>query len=545
MPSQAVLDYVNRKRKQKELRGKLDRLGKRKAESMSSLEAQYQDGGISEMDVQRQMTDADLERQGLSAEEKGTLDAIIAQNEQAGEPLSPLEIEQIEKMKQLRGEEGGMTEQDFMRQNVVPADQAVDMAQQAADNPPMPMGNVATPEEEGQDFSYREREILEGQLDRQQNQFRDGGIKCAEGCKCEACKPKMADGGMVDPYEQMMTDYPDYLQPDQAKIDELEEEKRKQQIYGGIGSGLSQIAAAVAGGGTKPTAMKAFEGAGDEQEKKIQELKGQPAERLKKLMLLRKLKGESSKGGFSYDPESARSKQAAERIGKALNQDLTGMSEAQIGKIAPGLMASARSEKVQAEKEKRSVRNFTHKKEQKFQDDIKDTIKMTRGTKAWQQADEAIAEMPTLRVLLDDAKNKGGQSLAMLGPKIARSIANEVGVLTEQDVTRYVKNPELVQGLMDTKDKWVSGKLSEASYENLSRLLDIVEETAKRKKYEAIKKDAELFARREKMELKDVLPYFNAQVDKIPSIQEGKIMQRRSDGKKFQQQTDGSWKEIK
>ncbi|MDO3651303.1 hypothetical protein, partial [Nocardia mangyaensis] len=185
-----------------------------------------------------------------------------------------------------------------------------------------------------------------------------------------------------------------------------------------------------------------------------------------------------------------------------------------IMKTVPGMMATERQKNSEKGKEKRSVRNFDEKKKQKFQDDVSKAIGSARKTKTWIDSESAISEMPTLRVLLDDAKNKGGQSLAMLGPKIARSIANEVGVLTEKDVTRYVKNPALVQGLMDMKDKWVAGKLSDVSYENLSRLLDVVEEEAKRKRYAAIEREGKLFSRRENIPLEEAMYYLNEESNK-------------------------------
>lgn len=121
-------------------------------------------------------------------------------------------------------------------------------------------------------------------------------------------------------------------------------------------------------------------------------------------------------------------------------------------------------------------------------------IKALESNKIYKDADAALSEVSTIKNLVDDAVKKGGQSLAMLGPKIAKGIAGEVGVLTEQDVTRYVKNPSLVGGLMDTLAKMKSGKLTGASAENIKRLLDIMEKEALRKKQTKVNQIAKQYA---------------------------------------------------
>lgn len=113
-------------------------------------------------------------------------------------------------------------------------------------------------------------------------------------------------------------------------------------------------------------------------------------------------------------------------------------------------------------------------------------IKMVEANPVYKKSQEALSEVDTIKNLLDDAYSKGGQSLAMLGPKIAKGIAGEVGVLTEQDVTRYVKNPSLVGGLMDTLAKMKSGKITGESKENIERLLDIMSKESLRRQENVI-----------------------------------------------------------
>lgn len=102
-----------------------------------------------------------------------------------------------------------------------------------------------------------------------------------------------------------------------------------------------------------------------------------------------------------------------------------------------------------------------------------DMLKAVEGNKVYQQAEQAIAEGKTVRALVNDAYAKGGQSLAALGTRLAKYMG-EVGVLTEEDVTRYVKNPSLVGGMVDTFQKLKSGNISGASKENIERLLDVI-----------------------------------------------------------------------
>lgn len=92
-----------------------------------------------------------------------------------------------------------------------------------------------------------------------------------------------------------------------------------------------------------------------------------------------------------------------------------------------------------------------------------------------------LNEMPQLKGLLDDAYKNGGQSLAMLGPRIAKGLAGEVGVLTESDVTRYVRNPELAQWIIGGATKTFEGKLDAQDYTNLLRLGDIMQGNAQKK----------------------------------------------------------------
>jgi len=158
---------------------------------------------------------------------------------------------------------------------------------------------------------------------------------------------------------------------------------------------------------------------------------------------------------------------------------------------------------LRTEKEGRLGDQFDYRKSEKFEDDMEKGLQSMRKTETWKTAKKTLDEVDGITVLLDDAYTNGGQSLAMLGPKVAKAIAHEVGVLTETDVTRYVQNPSLLGGMMDTMRKAQSGKITEASYENLKRLLSISKEVAKDKINKVITTEATLISRREKIPLEE------------------------------------------
>lgn len=124
-----------------------------------------------------------------------------------------------------------------------------------------------------------------------------------------------------------------------------------------------------------------------------------------------------------------------------------------------------------------------------------------------------INEMPTMKSLLDEAYTKGGQALSMLGPRIAKGLAGEVGVLTEQDVTRYVRNPALVEWLLSGASKKFEGKLTEQDYSNLMRLGTIMEENANKKMKEAYRQAAVKMSRNLGMDLEDAELLVNPNID--------------------------------
>lgn len=100
-----------------------------------------------------------------------------------------------------------------------------------------------------------------------------------------------------------------------------------------------------------------------------------------------------------------------------------------------------------------------------------------RSDNVYKKANEQMFGVEKARVLLEDAFKSGGQSLAGLGAALAKA-NGEVGVLTDEDVKRYLVNPALVPGARDKIAKILGGRLTEDSYENIRRLLDLSEQSA-------------------------------------------------------------------
>lgn len=122
-------------------------------------------------------------------------------------------------------------------------------------------------------------------------------------------------------------------------------------------------------------------------------------------------------------------------------------------------------------------------------------IDRVQGSEEYKASQKTLTATDNIRKLLKEAKMHGGQSLAMLGPQVARGIAKEVGQMTDIDVTRYIKNPTLLGGLQDTLLKITEGKLSDVSYDNLTRLIDLMEKDAKINRDVAYSRGAEQLSR--------------------------------------------------
>lgn len=169
-------------------------------------------------------------------------------------------------------------------------------------------------------------------------------------------------------------------------------------------------------------------------------------------------------------------------------------------------MAETTAQKGPSDREKRLSNSFNQQMAFKYQQSAE-----TNPT--YKAAISVINEMPTLKGLLDDAYKNGGQSLAMLGPRIAKGLAGEVGVLTEQDVTRYVSNPALARSILSRGEKAFEGKLTAQDYANLMRLGTVMEKNAQEKMNKAYKQAATKMSRNLGIPLDDAELLVNPNID--------------------------------
>lgn len=242
----------------------------------------------------------------------------------------------------------------------------------------------------------------------------------------------------------------------------------------------------------------------------------------------------SSKSTLSNDPDSEASIRArafASEMGIEIPENAT---ELMINKVINTAIGRKTAQESSTGKANRFDRGLEFRKEmeerkktEKNEGDAMNTLKMLKQSESWKSAEKTLAEVPTLKLLLNDARDQGGQSLAMLGPKIAKSIAGEVGVLTEADVTRYVKDPALARSLMDFYTKLSQGKLTDTSYENLMRLVDLSEMAAKDKINKVVDDGAELYSRRSGLS-KEEARYLLDNEYKKPVAPKVKIKQKAS-----------------
>lgn len=189
-------------------------------------------------------------------------------------------------------------------------------------------------------------------------------------------------------------------------------------------------------------------------------------------------------------------------------------------------------ESLQTERDRRSL--------ERDERQIERYTKMAEGSDQYKAAEKKLTSTSTIRELLKDAKTQGGQSLAMLGPQVARNIAGEVGVMTDKDVTRYVQNPSLVGSLKDTLAKIKDGKISEVSYDNLNRLVNIMERKAIDNRAEAYRKRAIQLSRNSDLEMEDALEKLDPNYAKSPG---GYEVERK--GKKYRWDGIGKYRLIR
>lgn len=84
--------------------------------------------------------------------------------------------------------------------------------------------------------------------------------------------------------------------------------------------------------------------------------------------------------------------------------------------------------------------------------------------------------MKQAQQLLDSVKTGNTVAFAGLGIKMAKAMG-EVGVMTEQDIKRYVNSGKLSQGAADKLSKWTKGVPSEATEKEIQEIISTLGDT--------------------------------------------------------------------
>lgn len=186
-----------------------------------------------------------------------------------------------------------------------------------------------------------------------------------------------------------------------------------------------------------------------------------------------------------FDPASQGALTGAKQSAELESQAQYGSSPAQLqaNQIASNeKIAQMRANQEPSDREKRLNSQFNQTMAFKYQDSAEKSALYKSGI-------ESLNEIPTLKELLDDAYKNGGQSLAAIGPKLAKALG-ERGVLTDADVSRYVTNPALANSILSKGTKAFEGKLTSSDYANLMRLGTVMEQKAQKKVEQAYKNAA-------------------------------------------------------
>lgn len=104
----------------------------------------------------------------------------------------------------------------------------------------------------------------------------------------------------------------------------------------------------------------------------------------------------------------------------------------------------------------------------------REMLKSIESNKVYQDAEKSLSTVNRLKSLVDQAEQDGGVSLSALGTSMARFMG-EVGVLTDQDVIRYIQNPSIPGRIRDTFFRLKSGQTSGLTADSIRKVINTIE----------------------------------------------------------------------
>ncbi len=257
----------------------------------------------------------------------------------------------------------------------------------------------------------------------------------------------------------------------------LDYQKRMRE-EGTMQKAASRLGAAIAGLGPKAVLKPSTEGADD--------LIKMGEARVKDL--LTKRKGEADLYDLNdkramADPNSPISKalrEGAANFGINMPENVSGTqldaTGLNLGSLLTAKMhAEARKDAAEARKQQ-SIENRELRREQFEYRKSKDIQRASERFSQYLEADPEMKQIKKEKLALGQVEklielSKGGNTVAAagLGAKTARAMG-EVGVLTEEDVARYVRSGALARGAADKLMKWIKGKPTDATLEEVRQI---------------------------------------------------------------------------
>lgn len=101
-------------------------------------------------------------------------------------------------------------------------------------------------------------------------------------------------------------------------------------------------------------------------------------------------------------------------------------------------------------------------------------VKALESNKVYQEAEKSLATVDRLYELIDMNRKNGGTTLSALGTGMARFMG-EVGVLTDEDVIRYIQNPSIPGRIKDTFFRLKSGQASDVTLDSIKEVIETIE----------------------------------------------------------------------
>ena len=108
--------------------------------------------------------------------------------------------------------------------------------------------------------------------------------------------------------------------------------------------------------------------------------------------------------------------------------------------------------------------------------------------------EEQSINLAAVSELADIVKTGNTVAFSALGVKMARGMG-EVGVLTEQDIRRYVLSGRLDRKAADTLSFWIKGKVTDATLDEIQQITDVIRDSFTKKSQPRLNRKIKRFSR--------------------------------------------------